>query len=310
MGTTLNLATLIPGRSFEIDDTGAMSGCVRKYQVLRDFASPLNAENIATVTGLPAIGSAHPNQAGLKASSYRLAEDGSGLRWVVDVVYTKPAAEAAKDRDSAWTRVNRTGNAEISRGWTMQEIQVDLVADAITGAAVLNAAGDPFESVPQVPRSLPVFRLERKESTAISGQIAKSGKYNSAATTIDGVAVPKHAGRLTITVDKLYGDPDGYTYKYTYEVALMEHIVNLAGTLTDIGWDKALVQSGLFYKETGTGTKLRAMEIDEETAAARPRATPVLLDTNGYILIPGPSTPPLILVIATMKEVSFSGMFT
>jgi len=291
MGTTLNVATLIPGRSMEVDADARLTSVVRKYQVLRSTSAPLNAETLSTITGLPAIGAAHPSGSGLTVTGYRLAEDSNGLRWVVDVVYG---------------RVSSSGSAEISRGWTMQEIQVDLVADAITGVPVLNSAGEPFDSVPQVPRALPVFRMERKETTAIATLLAMSGKVNSVAGSIDGVAIPIHAGRIVVTQEKLYDDPDDYTSKFTYEIAIMSNLVDLGeADLTDIGWDKALVQSGFVYNSADG--KIRAMETDEETLTPRPSPMPVLLDADGYRL--ADDADPVIIRIATMQEVAFGDLF-
>jgi hypothetical protein len=80
MGTELNFAKLIPGRTMEIDTAGRMTAASRKYRVLRDFGAPLAAENISTVTGLPALASAHPDDAELRVDGAQLAgNDGCGL---------------------------------------------------------------------------------------------------------------------------------------------------------------------------------------------------------------------------------------
>jgi len=300
MGTTLNVATLLPGRSMEVDAEERLTSVTRKYQVLRATSAPLDAETLSTITGLPAIGAAHPSDSDLTVASYRLAEDSNGLRWVVDVVYSRDSSRPPEPN-----RAPR-GSAELSRGWTMQEIQIDLVADAITGLPVLNSAGEPFDSVPQVPRALPVFRMERKETTAIATLLAMSGKVNSDEVSIDGVDIPIHAGRLVVTQEKLYDDPDDYTSKFTYEIAIMSNLVDLgAEALTDIGWDKALVQSGFIYNSADG--KIRAMETDEETLTPRPSPMPVLLDADGYRL--ADDADPVIIRIATMQEVAFGDLF-
>jgi hypothetical protein len=299
MGTTLNVATLIPGRSIEIDEQSRITGVTRKYQVLRATAAPLDAESMISISGLPAIGAAHPSNAALTVSGYRLAEDSNGVRWVIDVIYSR--ASRAGDRPNRPPR----GSAELSRGWTMQDIQIDLVADAVTGVAVLNSAGDPFESVPQVSRAVPVWRREVKESTAVATRLAISGKVNSVAFTVDGVTVGIHCGRLIVSQEKLYDDPDGYASKFTYELALMENKVDIDGTVVDIGWDKAFIECGFFYKDTGTPpTKLRAMEQDAETSAPRPTAAPVLLDADGHRQ--QSYEPAVVKRVAAIPEVDFS----
>ena len=299
MGTTLNLATLIPGRSIEIDEQSRVTDVTRKYQVLRAVSAPLDAESMTSISGLPAIGEAHPSDAALTVSGYHLAEDANGVRWVVDVIYSRASRET--------TSTNRPprGSAELSRGWTMQDIQIDLVADAITGVAVLNSAGDPFESVPQVSRATPVWRREVKESTAVATRLAISGKVNSVAFTLDGVTIGIHCGRLTVSQEKLYDDPDGYDSKYTYELALMENKVDINGTVVDIGWDKAFIQCGFFYKDRDeAATKLRAMEQDAETSAPRPTAAPVLLDALGHKQ--QSYQPAIVKRVAAIPEADFS----
>ena len=300
MGTTLNVATLIPGRSIEIDDQSRLTNVTRKYQVLRAVSAPLDAESMTSISGLPSIGAAHPSDAALTVSGYRLAEDSNGVRWVVDVIYARPSNEPPGNN-----RPPR-GSAELSRGWTSQDIQIDLVTDAVTGSAVLNSAGDVFESVPQVSRAVPVFRLERKEDTAVATQLALSGKVNSAAFTVDGVAVGVHCGRLIVSQEKLYDDPDGYASKFTYELALMKNDVDIDGTVVDIGWDKAFVQSGFHFIDMDEdATWTRAMEIDAETSQPRPSVSPVLLDAGGYL---NGTADPVIVRVAAIPEVDFASV--
>jgi hypothetical protein len=263
---------------------------------MRAFGAPLDAESMTSISGLPAIGAAHPSNAKLLVTGYRLSEDSNGVRWVVEVIYARDTQERPGE--------NRPppGSAELSRGWTSQDIQVDLVTDAVSGATVLNSAGDPFESVPQVSRAVPVFRLERKESTAVATLLAMSGKVNSAAFTVDGVAVGVHCGRLVISQEKLYDDPDGYASKFTYELALMKRDVDIGGTVVDIGWDVAFVDCGFFWYCAGVGN-LRAMAQDEETSSPRPTSSPILLDGAGQR-----SSTPVNLRVAAIPEVDFASV--
>jgi hypothetical protein len=295
MGTTLNVATLIPGRSIEIDDQSRLTNVTRKYQVLRAVSAPLDNEILTSISGLPAIGAAHPSDSDLTVSGYRLAEDSNGVRWVVDVIYSRASASTPPESNRA-----PRGSAELSRGWTSQDIQIDLVADAVSGVAVLNSAGDPFESVPQVSRAVPVWRREVKEDTAVATRLAISGKVNSVAFTVDGVTVGIHCGRLIVSQEKLYDDPDGYASKFTYELALMKNDVDIDGTVVDIGWDKAFVEQGFFYYSDELA-RLRAMEQDAETLQPRPTASPVLLDEAGLR-----SDTVVIKRVAAIPEVDFS----
>lgn len=306
MGTTLNVATLLPGRTVDRDGNGDVVAVTQKYQVLRAFASPLSAEDLSTITGLPAIKSAHPTYAGLLATGHKLTEDSTGTRWVVDVSY------ALYVGGTAWAGGSKKvprGQAEQSRGWSFQDISTDLTHDAVTGASVLNSAGDPFESVPQATRAMPVFKRVYKSTALPSATIVHSGTCNPAALVIDNIAIPKHAGKLTISSEKLYSDPDAFTYQYTQEVAVMHNLVHDEGNnvTTDIGWDKAFVQCGFQYLDAD-GHKVIAMEMDEKTNELRPRATPVLLDELGHLVLDGIAR---IKIVATLPEGVWTGtLFT
>ena len=303
MGTAINIATLLPGRNYAVDAAGNITDLTRKYQVLRAPHSAAATLEVTGVTGLPALGAAHPNDARLLVSGYRVSEDENGLRWVVEVSYT-----AAADSSNVINRPPR-GSAEVSRGWDSQDISVDLTHDAETGMPVLNAAGDPFENVPQVSKSLPVFKLVKKENTDVSTRLAYSGTYNSEAITIDGVAIAKHCGRLTVNHRKLYNDPDRYASEFTYQVAVMSNKVKVGGTVVDIGWDKAHAETGLFYLEITEETeKKRAMIDDAETHEPRPSETPILLAADGSRLAEGAD--PVNKVVKSMTEASWSSWLT
>jgi hypothetical protein len=295
MGLTKNTATLLPGRNYTVT-TGGITDLTRRYQVLRDPRQTIETLEVALITGLPAIGDAHPANAYAVVNQYRITEDDNGQRWVIEVMYS--SMEFTRDY------LNRPpkGQAETSRGWEAQDVSVDLTHDALTGEALLNSAGDPFESVPQVARSLPVFRLVRRESTAVSSRLALSGTVNAAAISIDGVSIPRHGGRLTVSSRKLYLDADGFEQEFTYTVTIMANIVDG----NDIGWDIAFVQAGLFHLKSGETAKQRAMEQDAETKEWRPRATPVLLDANGYKL---EGKDAVNKIVNTMPEASWGSIF-
>lgn len=300
MGTTRNVATLLPGRSYQVGGTG-LSNLTRRYQVLRDPHSPDSTLEVTSIDGLPAIGSAHPNHPVLFVDSYHVSEDDNGLRWVIEVMYTTSSG------GSSGNPFNRPpkGQPEQSRGWTMQEIHIDLVYDETTKKPVINVNGQPFESTPQIPRMMPVFQLVKKSNTTPSQIIANSGTVNEKATTIDGISIGARCGRLTITDEKLYDDPDGYSHKYTFQIAKMSHIVKIDGSDIDIGWDVAFIEQGLYFKND-EGVVVRAQELDEETKTPRPTAYPVLLDKDGKRLAAGAE--PVTKRVATQPSAQWTGL--
>lgn len=291
-----NIAKLIPGRSLDIDADGRVTRITRKYQILRN--DPLTADNIGDVTGLPAMRSAHPTHTRLFAIGYTINEDGNGVRWTVDVAYARSlpvrtAVGGPADSD------------ELARSWSTQDIQVDLVADALTGKPLLNSLGDPFQDVPQVARAMPVFTLRKLVTQGVAAKIALSGTVNSAAITVDGVSVVKHGGRLTVSATKIYTDPEeDDLHEVTYELAIMANPVVVGAAVVDIGWDRAIVQQGFYYNDGGQ--RSRAMEVDGETNTPRPSVGPVLLAADGSKLASGAD--PVLIRVATMPEADFADL--
>lgn len=291
-----NIAKLIPGRSLDIDAHGRVTRITRKYQILRN--DPLTADNIGDVTGLPAMRSAHPTYTRLFAIGYTINEDGNGVRWTVDVAYAR----------SLPVRTDFGGPAdsdELARSWSTKDIQVDLVTDALTGKPLLNALGDPFQDVPQVARAMPVFTLRKLVTKGVAAKIALSGTVNSVAITVDGVSVVKHGGRLTVSATKIYTDPEeDDLHEVTYELDIMANPVVVGAAVVDIGWDRAIVQQGFYYKDGGQ--RSRAMEVDGETNTPRPSVGPVLLAADGSKLASGAD--PVLIRVATMPEADFADL--
>ena len=300
MGTTRNVATLLLGRSYQVGGTG-VSSLTRRYQVLRDPHSPVSTLEVTSIDGLPDMGSAHPNHPALLVESYRVTEDDNGLRWVIEVMY------ATASGGSAGNPFNRPpkGQAEQSRGWTMQERSIDLVCDEKTKKPVVNINGQPFESTPQVSRMMPVFQLVKKSNTTPSQIIVNSGTVNEAATSIDGISIGARCGRLTITDRKLYEDPEGYSHEYTFQIAIMSNIVEIDGNKVDIGWDIAFIEQGLYFKNN-EGTLVRASELEAETKQPLPTAYPVLLDNDGKRLAAGAK--PVFTRVATQPAAQWTGL--
>jgi len=289
-------AKLLTGRRFTVNPQGVIETLTRRYQVLRQPRSTIETLEVPEVPGLPQLGDAHPSNENLKVTGFSYSEDDNGLRWVVEVTYTLV-------NSPGWGigGGNEAGIAEVSRDWDTQDVNIDLTHDASTGEPVLNAARDPFESVPQVPVACPVFKLVRKENTFPSARIKLSGTLNSAAGTLDGIAVPKRCGRMSVSCRRLYDDPDGYLFEYTYTVTIMSKIVDG----TDIGWDYAFLQAGRYYLDE-KGKRKQAMETDEETLQLRPRTIPALLNEDGTL---NESGEPVNKVVASMPEASWGGIF-
>lgn len=293
-------AKLIKGRSYQYDSEGNLISATETYSVRTgDKSEKVTLDN---VSGLPTYETEQTEEGEALVPEYSIQET-HPTRWEVEVTLrTETGSRPARPPSS-------TG--EISRGWTTEEVEFDLTHDMKTGAPVLNSAGQPFDSVPTVPRVVPVIRVEKFERTSgVPAAMAKSGCVNSAAITVDGVTVPARCGRLRVSAEKQYrssgeGENVKEGYRVTYELAIMSNMVDQDGTVTDIGWDVALVDMGFFYRDS-EGELVRAMELDEETNEPRPTAEPVLLDGSGGRLVTGN---PKIGIFHAHPEANLGGIF-
>lgn len=269
MSATLNKAELLPGRRVTRNEYGIAIEAERVYQVLR----PLGAAefNYTEVTGLPAKLSAHPVHSHLLVTGYEEQED-SGIRWLVTVKYGAIEAKGTGDLSRV---VSRSGN-------TVEGAR-DLTHDAVTGALVLNSAGDAYDSTISVPTAAYEITIVRQEDTAPATVMPYRGTINSASVTIMDTTFAAYAARLTITFKETDGSSD-FDYEYTYTITERKNLVLIGGVLTDIGWRESMVDQG--YRYLDGGVKKQAMVLDEN-GEKRPVNTPILLNGSGAKLALG-----------------------
>ena len=117
---------------------------------------------IRTASGIPQIGTTYAvsatdtdNGARVVDISPRPLDDG-GYNWEVDVTYS------SKFDDSAALNNPLSMPAEFSGGFA--RYSVPLVKDIMTGAAVVNSAGEPFNPPVEIDDSRPVFTIRRNEA--------------------------------------------------------------------------------------------------------------------------------------------------
>lgn len=299
-------------RKWHVDQAGGIDQLTARYQAIRD-ANPAGdgSDLLATVTGLPPVGEAidesHPN---LIVRGYSFEEGEANEKRVLtidvncslrdpqnwDVSQFPPRGQAIQDISF------KTGS--VSR---------DFVSDAITGKLVLNSAGQPFDSVPQVDRPAHTFTKVVKSKSAQSWA-QYFGMVNSSQITVAGFTCDPHTVRC-VQADrlKLWNDEFGFVEQWTIGLQIMSNLVKIEGgsTPTEIGWDIAVVDQGtmeLVYHGEGSTTLEQIMVQSKETGKMMAVSQPVLLDGSGHAMLAAGSTP-YAMRFSPYKETTFPSDF-
>ena len=136
---------------------------------------------------------------------------------------------------------------------------------------VVNAAGDPFETVPMVERPLMEIQLTRNQDQSPSEIINLNNTVNLAAVTVAGFSVPAKCGRLSIEADRNFGG----AFKWTVTFRI---VVNPAT------WDIEVLNNGYRYLETPSlGLASNKVKFTETTDDGRvvECSSPQLLGLDG-----------------------------
>ena len=306
-------AKLIGNRRWSVAANGDITSLTRRYLIVRDTlpsAANAAAEEIASCTGLPALGSAHSTaHSNLVCVGYAFEEGTDGNKKVlfVDVTYSSESSSASEAN-----KVPRGQDIE-SCGWRSGSVSRDLVKDAATGETVLNSAGQPFDSVPQIDVPAPTFHMTKKTVARQTTWKAAVGKVNAASVTIGGVSGGKHCFRVVqCDEEKLWNDEFGYGYRYTIAIQLMSNLVKIEGgsTETDIGWDLGIVDCGTYQKNPFDASEVTPIQVESPTTGKPCYVTsPVLLDGSGQAMLEFGATPYVFRVQAYPETTIPSAMY-
>ena len=304
MSKAYNTAYLLPGREWGVDSRGAQTlSC--KYEVL--LAEPIANNALPTsITYLPEIGTAHPSFANLVVKRYKFAEgEGSEkTRVIVTVEYEALDGieeEGESEGDESYVE---------QMGWRSGSVQRDLATDAVSGEPLLNTAGQPFDSVPQVDRPLATWYKVWKSKTRHANYVQYQNKINNAEMTIAGQTVAKWTARcVTADEERLIGDPQGYNYRYSVEIQILSNEVELNGanTKTECGWNVAVLSTGTMENVPNEGLRRIMVKADDGVSEV-PVAAPVLLDGNGRFIASNPQ--PYTMMFHAYSETAFPAIFT
>lgn len=258
-----------------------------------DTAGAFSLDNVTS--GLPAEGDEHPANADLTVAEFRIAEHEPGVAWRrVSVIYTR----GEEEEESGSGGTSSIGKL-VALDYPIYTQSGDLIADQVSGAPVLNSAGDVFDSVPSIEALYTGVHWTRRLSSwdKVKDQLALSGTVNSAAVTIYGVAFRKRTARLRITARNTF---DGSSRPWELDVTVeprhtfvdsgvqyrpdstMAAYDSVAGRGYDIGWDVAILDCGFQFLDTSATppAKVRFTVKDEAGNESAPQL-PQLLTATG-----------------------------
>lgn len=265
------------GRKYSVD-AGGIGSLKKDFLVIQDAVMSEDGE-VASFSGVPAIGSAHPLFPGLVVASYDVQE-GEGKdkqTLVVTVNYEPVTTETTGEEGSEVTC------CVDEWGWDDGTDEKELVA-GVDGTDVLNSAGDPFDSVPKILAPAPVFTKVMRFKERQTGWSASNCKVNAAQVTIGGVAYPIGSLLCTVAEKRIIGDKN-WKYQYTVHLRYKSNPVKIAAaqTATDIGWDVAVVDAGMRALDE-MGDKKLIRVVDKETGKLCTVTSAALLDGTGHKL--------------------------
>jgi len=278
-------------RKWTVDEGGGISSLTARYVAIRenDPDGEMSLDDLpVSIPGLPAIGAAvsgdFPN---LIARTYSIEEEGANEKRVltIDVNCT------LRDPQSNWdvSQFPPRGQAIQELSFTSGSVSRDLTHDAKTGKMVLNSAGQPFDSVPQIDVPSPTFRKVIKVRSA-KNWAQYQGKVNAGAITVGGFSCQPHVVRC-VQADrvKLWNDEFGFVEQWTIGLQMISNWARIGDseTATQIGWDLAIVDQGTMalHEVFGEGQSYRlgpVMTISAETGKEVAVSQPVLLDGQGF----------------------------
>lgn len=276
-------AKLKGSRRWTVNANGVLTSLTRRYLILRNgLPAGIAAEEVNGngIVGLPVLKSAHTTGSPLICSGYSFEEGDENAKRVLycDVSFSSESTESGE--------ANRAprGQAVEAFGWKSGTVSRDLVRDAGTGAVLVNSAGLPFDSVPQIDIPAPTLTKVLKTS-ARQSWAQYQGKINSGGITMGGVSCGSHCVRcVQMDEERLWNDEFGFKYKYTIGLQLMTNSVCVgnSATPTDIGWDVAVVDCGTMERErVGAEAKMITI-VSAETGKPVFVSSPVLLDGQGH----------------------------
>ena len=196
-------------------------------------------------------------------------------------------------------------------GWDDGTSERELVYD-VGGDPVLNSAGDPFDSVPQVESPAPTFTKVMKFASRRQ-YAAYNCTINDSQLVIGNMTCAPYTLLATISEKRNIGD-ENWPYTYTVRLRYRTNKVKRGGDtqIGEIGWNVAIADTGMREIDTTTG-KLKLIQVPSaETGQPATVTSPELLDGAGHAVARsagGSAAEPYVLVFGAYDAVSFPSWF-
>lgn len=304
---TPGVARLLQPGAVEFDRGNAPKSVTDVWGVI--LARGTRPGAISSISGLPLAGSAHPTYPYLARAGVTIrnaVEMAGSLVWMIDVAYEPESTSSSVVNPGGGGHGTPSVVRIVGREWPVYEVQTDLVADALTGDALLNSAGDPFDRVPQVTRRYMGARVKRAEQNWPELASTLDGTLNDAEIAVLGVTFPKRTARLEVTIEDALAVGSETRYIVTYDIVPCHNVygVDANGDPLDAGYDIPLVEKGYRYID-GDGALVRATTV-ADNGSTTTAADPVLLDANGARL--AANADPVVSIWAAYDEADWTDL--
>lgn len=237
------------------------------------------------ISGMPTMGEAAGDSgvlAKMFVSAIKWKQRGAHSRvWEATVTYSRGSEKAATQGSAAAKYWNKR--------WSSRTVAADLTADAVDGRAVVNSAGEPFDSVPQRDMFSPVVSFTMLTSEDPSNLAEYNGTINAEAVEVLGITFAAHCARLTVECRQLDPEEVEGVAKYEYQITIEGASTPYSATAPadgsapesteNIGWDVSALDCGYCYRAANDA--LVPILLEGEGGELKRPQSPVPLDGQG-----------------------------
>lgn len=317
MAATINKVIPKAGTSYTVNGAGA-SDMTLHFQVV--LSEPLGENQIITtftdgVTTIPPIGTVHPHRAGYHVAKYDVKQPDGASKSTLDVTVTYAPKSITTEGGGGGGGTDEWNSIVEEWGWDDGTSSRELVTALDSEKTpVLNSAGDPFDSVPQVETPAPTFTKVLRGPSRRTGWFDYNCKVNQSPVTIGGVTFA--AGTLLCTIsERLDVSNLNWPYKYTIRLRYRSNKALINGetaNLTECGWDAVITDAGMREIDQTTGKPKLIQVLSSETGQPANVTSPELLNGNGQAVTRGSSSStvtPYNLRFTAYESANFPGWF-
>lgn len=186
------------------------------------------AENgeLATWTGIPAVGTAHGTYTDLKVVNYDVQEGEGNEKKLLEVTVNYSDGSESGTGEETYQQ----DSIQVEQwGWESGLSERELITDYTSNdpQPVTNSVGDPFENAPTVSVPAPTFTKVMKFTSRQSGWNDYVCTINSGSVTIGGISFPKWTLLCEVMEQRIFGDAN-WKYRYTVKLSYKSNKVKLA----------------------------------------------------------------------------------